>query len=217
MAIAVTSKQSQSFGSLSGATGQFTLDASYPTGGYTVTPQMFALTTMSDLAATTTSGYMVVYNYTTSKLMVFTSAGGGAGTTGSTTATNSSSVITPNVAQLLTGFTGTTAGTTTTITGGGAVVPLNALAGGTLSDGTDESLIISNSALTATTGTIVTARGLAATITATGDGWQVSGTASAQTQAAHTHSISASGGGFSEVANGTDLSSVICNYILMGY
>lgn len=77
MAISITTKQPESFGSQSGAVGKFTLDSSYPTGGYSVTPGMFSLSLINSLLATTTSGYNLAYNYTTQKLMVFTAAGGG--------------------------------------------------------------------------------------------------------------------------------------------
>jgi hypothetical protein len=93
----------------------------------------------------------------------------------------SSSTFTPGGAALvhtLSGFTGTSSSTVTTITSGGATVAAHALAGSPITDGTTSTTIVDNTALTATTGTITTALGLASTITATGNAWLLRGTVS---------------------------------------
>ncbi len=85
------------------------------------------------------------------------------------------------ITATLNGFTGTTSSTTTTITAGGATVAAHALAGAVITDGTTETTVLDNSALTATTGTISTVLGLAATITATGKAYKLTGIVSAPT------------------------------------
>ncbi len=92
----------------------------------------------------------------------------------------------------ITGFTGSTTGKVTTITAGGATVAAHALAGATVTDGTVETTIADNSALTATTGTITTVTALSATITATGSIYTLpapvgSVASHTHTGAAHTH------------------------------
>jgi hypothetical protein len=50
-----------------------TLDNSYPTGGYTLTPTTLGVDGVTDyvFAQATTTGHLPVYNYGTKKLMIF--------------------------------------------------------------------------------------------------------------------------------------------------
>lgn len=200
---------------LVGATQLSNFDSSYPTGGYTINASDFSLNYFTNINVEQASGYVIQADIQsggqTAKLKVFAAAVD-AGSIGNTTATNSSSAVTLGGSALtptLNGFTGTTAGNVTTVTGGGAVVVLNALAGATITDGTVETVVISNTALTATSGTITTVTPLSAVITATGVAYVLTGTAAAQIQAAHNHSFTGSGAAaLAEVSNGTNLSSV---------
>lgn len=216
MAISITTKQPESFGSQSGAVGTFTLDSSYPTGGYSVTPAMFSLSAINSLSATTTSGYLLVYNYTSQKLMAFTTTGGGAGTTGATSAgTPAGSISTNSITE-----------TPTVVAGAGtlAFVPVNVTSVYATAAGTPQHLIVVPSSVTPATGEISVNFGTGAFTTFAGDAvtaitvvYQNSGgvfTGSAL--GTHTHTVSASGGGFAEVSNGTNLSSVVANYIVVG-
>lgn len=216
MAISITTKQPESFGSQSGAVGKLTLDSSYPTGGYSLTPAMFALSAINSLSATTTSGYDLCYNYTTQKLMVFTSSGGAGGVTGSTSGgTPSGSIGTSSITETPAVAVG--AGTL-------AFVPVNVTSVYATAAGTPQHLIVVPSTVTPATGEIAINFGTGAFTTFAGDAvtaitvvYQNSGgTFTGTPLAGHTHTVSASGGGFSEVANATNLSSVVCNYIVFG-
>ena len=105
-----------------------------------------------------------------------------AGTAHQLAGTNSAPALTMGGAAIsptLNGFTGTTSGNVTTISSGGASVNAHALAGAVVTDGTIETTILDNSALTASTGTITTVLPLAGTITATGKAYQLVGTVAA--------------------------------------
>lgn len=227
LAVVNVPTQYESAGSQAKRINVFIGPTSYTTGGNIITAKSVGLFEINDIVPDQVGGYQLEIVYVdafTAKLKIYQGSGGGSisgtaaaqvftgtlGTVPAETWTAGGSVMT----HVLTNFTGTTAGTTTTITAGGAVVAANALAGGTVSDGTVESRIISNSALTATTGTIVTVIGLGAVITATGNAYQATGTNStAAFTPAGTNGTSAvtgtSGAGAAvEVTNGTDLSAL---------
>lgn len=248
MAISITTKQPESFGSQSGAVGKFTLDSSYPTGGYSVTPGMFSLSLINSLSATTTSGYDLAYNYTTQKLMVFTAAGGAGGTTGSTSGgTPAGSIGAPALAMnsyTPAGSVGTSSITETPAVAVGAgtlaFVPVNVTSVYATAAGTPQHLIVVPSTVTPATGEIAINFGTGAFTTFAGDavtaitvvyqnsGGTFTGTPAVLTGtvaapvfvgsalAGHTHTVAAGGGGFSEVSNGTNLSTVVANYIVIG-
>lgn len=62
-------------------------DASYPTGGYAITPAIFGLTTFDFVLVPSAKGYGANYNDATGKIVVYASAG-----TEVTAATNLSAV-----------------------------------------------------------------------------------------------------------------------------
>lgn len=61
-------RMSHTFATVSGT---IALDASYPTGGYALSPAKFGLTTVSGVLFEDTAGYGVVYNRTTDKVQVY--------------------------------------------------------------------------------------------------------------------------------------------------
>jgi len=292
MAISVLTRLPENFGSQSGAVGTVQLDASYPTGGYSLTPEMFQLSQVNSFLVTTDDASLLFYNYTTEKLMAFTAAGGAGGNTGATSGgtpagTNGTSAVTGtgagDVVPLGTNGTSAVSGTGTFVgTSAGALdlatpafsgtgfstagqdvtttdnqtMGLNECAGMWLiADGlasTAPVLIVSNTAVALApavftvigtapatdagtyrvvkniipTGSVTALSGTAAAQTFTGASSVVtvsslSGTAAAQTftgalLGTHVHTVAAGGGGLSEVSNGTDLSTVIGNYIVIG-
>ncbi len=246
MAITINSKKPQNFGSQSGVEGQLTLDSSYPTGGYSLTPAMFSLSVINSLIVTTSSGDILVYNYTSSKLMAFTAAGGAGGSTGSTSAgtpagTNSVSAVTgtgvgtadgQSLSPEISGV-GTTAVGQVITTTDNQTCALNQFRGKWLVQGTattPPNLILSNTAAAAAPVSF-TVQGVANTDAGSYDVLSNAAsavvvsslTASAAPQTfvgtamtGHTHTVAAGGGGLTEVANGTNLSTVVGNYIVFG-
>jgi hypothetical protein len=65
-------RMSHNFGTIS---GQVTLDASYPTGGYAVTPAKFGFKTLAGVLFEEPNGYSLMYNRTTDKVQVYSAAG----------------------------------------------------------------------------------------------------------------------------------------------
>lgn len=65
-----------------------TLDASYPTGGYTITPAQFGLTTFDFVLAAPSNGYTATFSDATQKLIVYSTAA-----TQVTAATNLAAVV----------------------------------------------------------------------------------------------------------------------------
>jgi len=168
---------------------------------------MFAYTNMSSFEATTTSGYLLIYNYSTSKLMVFTSAGGSAGVTGAT----SGGIATSNTIETVAvaGDTGTLTSPAVNVsciyvTAGGSTGPFVVIPSGQVPAAGEVAVNFGTGVLTFNAADAVTSCQAV---------YQNSG----GTFNSHTHTVSASGGGFTEVSNGTNLSSVIANFILMAY
>lgn len=216
MALSILTKQPENFGSQGGSVGTLQLDSSYVTGGYSVTPSMFSLSAINSLVATTTGGYDLIYNYSTQKLMVFTSSGGGAGNTGATSAGTpagsvSLSPITEAVA--IAGNTGTLAFAPAAITSIYATAA-----------GTPGPLTVIPSAQTPASGEISVNLGTGVLTTFAGDGVtavsvvyiNTGGTFTGSELGTHTHTIAASGGGNVQVSNGTNLSTVTANFIVIG-
>jgi len=246
MEITINSINPQSFGSQSGVEGQLTLDSSYPTGGYSLPASKFGLSSLSAALVTTTGGYDLIYNYSTQKLMAFTAAGGAGGTTGATSAgtpagINGISAVTGTGVGTANGQSlsaeisgvGTTAVGQVITTTDNQTCALNQFRGKWLVQATattPPNLILSN---TAAAGAPVsfTVQGVANTdagaydvLSNAASAVTVSSlTATAAAQAfvgtpmgTHTHTIGAGGGGLSEVSNGTNLSTVVGNYIVFG-
>jgi len=262
MAITILSKNYQSFGSQSGAIGQLQLDASYPTGGYSLPATQFSLSVLNSMQLSTVNGDLLAYNYSTQKLMAFTAAGGAGGSTGATsggtpTGTNGTSAVTGTGAGTVTPtgstlssainmafpqFTGvglTAVGQVITTTDN-QTMGVDQCAGMWLisaTGSTPPNLILSNTAVTGAPavftvqGAALTDAGAYQVVNNAGPAFvgapsavtvsSLSGTAAAQVftgdpLGTHTHTVAAGAGGLVEVANATDLSSVVANYIAMG-
>ena len=245
MAISVLTRLPENFGSQSGAVGTLQLDASYPTGGYSLPPELFQLSQINSFLVTTDDASLLFYNYTTEKLMAFTAAGGDGGTTDETSAgtpagTNGTSSVSgtgtyvgapTGLSPVLSG-TGLTAAGQVITTTDNQTMGLNQYAGYWLvsaTGATPPNLILSNTAVTGAPA-VFTVQGSANTdagaydvvgTTSSGSVSALSGTAAAQAfsgapLATHTHSYGGGGGGLSEVKYGTNLSTVVGNYIVIG-
>lgn len=193
-----------------------TMSSSYATGGDSFVGASLPFTYIDSLfnpQVINAAGYALDFDQTTQKVLAYSVDSGG----GTPVGTNSASAVTIGgtaLTSVIGPFDGTTAGTTTTIISGGAVIAENALAGGVITDGTTETVILSNTALKATSGTITTVIGLAAVITATGFAYQLSGVAAAQK-----FSGSAGAGGavaLTEVSAAVDLSALTVRVIVFG-
>jgi len=228
----------ENFGSQNGAVGTLQLDASYPTGGYSLTPQMFGLSVINSLSCTTVQGDLLFYNYTTKKLMAFTAGGGAGGVTGSTSGAVTTPTIslgalpghqhviqeTINEAVAVAANVGALASVPTIVqnvyvTAGGVTGPF-VIIPSTQTPATGQVQIShTTNLITFFAGDAVTAADvtyIVGAVTSVSGGMPIVIGVSPQTFAAHTHTVAAGAGGLSEVAGGTDLSTVIGNYIVIG-
>lgn len=87
MAASVLQVKRSKFMNMYAVVGDVTLDASYPTGGYVLTPESFGLTTFDFVLPSSNKGYIAEFDHATNKMLIHTGA-----TTQVTAATNLATV-----------------------------------------------------------------------------------------------------------------------------
>ena len=119
MAITVTSSSVSIKGNEYVVRGQFSLDASYPAGGYPVTGATIGLSTINIMSVEPTAGYTFDYNATTGRLLAYYATPSG---TLSITATNAN-------ANFYIGLSADRSGLPLALTGGTAVTGITGFSG----------------------------------------------------------------------------------------